>query len=395
MALKNIDMHDDFAGFLELCNFVFAAIFTVEMFLKLAAIGWSQYWRDGWNRFDFIIVIGTALGIVISATSDAEVGSVASIVRMFRIGRILRLTKSMPKMREIFEAVITSLPSMVNVMGLLGIFLFIFSALFVQLFAKLELKEDFGEHGNFQDFGVAALTLVRFLTGENWNGVLHHMVDWNDGESCEVDPDWQEDWCRATAEWRPNCRPLNGCGNRYTIYIFMYIYLVGAPLVVFNLFVGIVLEALSAQAEDGMLSGDNKENFLDIWAEFTEDTHLPVSKLKDFINDLHEPMGFGKEYDAGALELEDRIAAMDFNVVEANLPEEKGLDFDLEMKDIAEGLSRQVMMRKAQQEAEEDAQKEGDEAPAPAVIHWGNLDPKGASAGTLTAYRGSPTKHRA
>ena len=371
MALKYIEMPDDMLVTLNICNLIFAAIFTIEMVLKLLALGWTQYIRDAWNKFDFIIVIGTLAGIVVEATGGVALGSVASIVRMFRIGRILRLTKSMPEMRRIFESIISALPSMLNVMGLLGIFLFISSALAVQLFAKLELKEDFNEHGNFQDFGVAMLTLVRFLTGENWNGVLHHMVDWNDGESCEPDPDWQEDWCRSTAEWIENCRPLNGCGDRYAVYGFMYCYLFLAPMVVFNLFVGIVLEAFDKndEGEDATLTTQQCENFRDTWSEFTEEQHLCVSKLKDFMQILHPPMGFGKEYDATDQELEEEIKAIHIMIVEDNVNgKTKGEEFEIDMKDIAEGLAKRVQRKTAEEEGDEEKLK---------ALNFARTDPMG------------------
>jgi len=371
MALKYIEMPDDMLETLNICNLIFAAIFTIEMVLKLLALGWTQYIRDAWNKFDFIIVIGTLAGIIVEATGGIALGSVASIVRMFRIGRILRLTKSMPEMRRIFESIISALPSMMNVMGLLGIFLFISSALAVQLFAKLELKEDFNEHGNFQDFGVAMLTLVRFLTGENWNGVLHHMVDWNDGESCEVDPDWQEDWCRSTAEWIENCRPLNGCGDRYAVYIFMYAYLFLAPMVVFNLFVGIVLEAFDKndENEDATLTTEQCENFRDTWAEFTEEQHLCVSKLKDFMQILHAPMGFGKDYVATDVELEEEIKKIHINVVEENIAgKSMGDEFEIDMKDIAEGLAKRVQRKAAEEEGDEEKLK---------ALNFARTDPMG------------------
>merc|ERR1719446_585867 len=84
MALKMLSMSDDLLRFLEMCNLAFAAIFTVEAILKLMAVGWSQYWKDAWNKFDFIIVVGTLGGLAMEHLSDVEIGSVASIVRMFR-----------------------------------------------------------------------------------------------------------------------------------------------------------------------------------------------------------------------------------------------------------------------------------------------------------------------
>lgn len=48
-------------------NYIFAAIFTIEAILKIIALG-LFYFRDNWNKFDFIIVVATLLGIIIDLT---------------------------------------------------------------------------------------------------------------------------------------------------------------------------------------------------------------------------------------------------------------------------------------------------------------------------------------
>lgn len=53
----------------EIINYIFAAIFTFEALFKILAIG-KKYFADSWNIFDFIIVIGTFVGIIINTTTD-------------------------------------------------------------------------------------------------------------------------------------------------------------------------------------------------------------------------------------------------------------------------------------------------------------------------------------
>jgi voltage-dependent calcium channel T type alpha-1G len=54
---------------------------------------------------------------------------------------------------------------------------FIFAALGVELFGKLECSEErpcsgLDKHAHFKDFGMAFLTLFRIATGDNWNGIM-------------------------------------------------------------------------------------------------------------------------------------------------------------------------------------------------------------------------------
>jgi hypothetical protein len=44
---------------------VFTGIFAIEIIIKITAYG-KGYFRDGWNAFDFVIVILSVVGIFIS-----------------------------------------------------------------------------------------------------------------------------------------------------------------------------------------------------------------------------------------------------------------------------------------------------------------------------------------
>lgn len=55
-----VDHHNqskEIEGILQIANYTFVAIFSVEMILKIIAHGWSYYWHVNWNKFDFSIVI--------------------------------------------------------------------------------------------------------------------------------------------------------------------------------------------------------------------------------------------------------------------------------------------------------------------------------------------------
>ena len=55
-------------------NYAFAAIFNIEAFLKIIGLG-ANYFKNSWNIFDFLIVIGTNLGILLDLMEfDARFG---------------------------------------------------------------------------------------------------------------------------------------------------------------------------------------------------------------------------------------------------------------------------------------------------------------------------------
>ena len=47
-------------------NLVFTAFFAFEFVVKFAAFGLREYVKDPWNNFDFIIVIGSFLDIIMA-----------------------------------------------------------------------------------------------------------------------------------------------------------------------------------------------------------------------------------------------------------------------------------------------------------------------------------------
>ena len=65
LALKFYDEPKQLPLILDTINYIFAGIFTIEAIIKLMAFG-KGYFHDGWNVFDFIIVIGTFAGIILT-----------------------------------------------------------------------------------------------------------------------------------------------------------------------------------------------------------------------------------------------------------------------------------------------------------------------------------------
>ena len=73
LGLKWYGEPDELPDILEIINYVFAGIFTVEAFIKIVALD-KDYFRDGWNVFDFVIVIGTYIGVIVNFTTNVSVG---------------------------------------------------------------------------------------------------------------------------------------------------------------------------------------------------------------------------------------------------------------------------------------------------------------------------------
>ena len=107
-----------------------ATVFILEAILRMVAMeGFWPYWRDPWNRLDFVIVV---LGIITELPFVANLKF--SAFRAFRALRALRTMKYAQGVRQIVDTFIETFRRIVNVLFVYGYFCFLFSALGIDLF---------------------------------------------------------------------------------------------------------------------------------------------------------------------------------------------------------------------------------------------------------------------
>jgi voltage-gated sodium channel len=77
-------------------------VFTIEAIIKLIAMR-CNYFKDAWNKFDFIVVIGTWVVIlVLNLKLDLDLEILGTVLRTLRIGRVFRIVKRAPAIQIIF-----------------------------------------------------------------------------------------------------------------------------------------------------------------------------------------------------------------------------------------------------------------------------------------------------
>ena len=82
---------------IDVVNYIFAAIFTIEAILKIIAQK-GAYFKDSWNLFDFIVVVGTIIILTMTWAGFTGAEMLGSILRTLRIGRVFRLIKKQQKL---------------------------------------------------------------------------------------------------------------------------------------------------------------------------------------------------------------------------------------------------------------------------------------------------------
>ena len=169
---KSYGQSQEFERVNEVINYVFAIIFTLELVLKLIAFG-SRFFKDGWNRFDAFIVVGTGVGIILSHYTSIDLSTSTLVIRAFRIGRMLKLFRRFKSLKIIFQTFLVSLPALANVGSLLFLLLYIYSILGMFLFAEIMPNYPLDTNLNFRSIGYSLLTMIRVSTGENWHEIMH------------------------------------------------------------------------------------------------------------------------------------------------------------------------------------------------------------------------------
>ena len=147
---------------LHLGNDIILWIFVVEAALKLTAVAprFGLYFGNGWNVFDFTIVVLSFL----PATEEF-----ALVARLIRVLRVLRLVSAVPQLRLIVSTLVRSIPSMGHVIMLMSIIFYIYAVTGFHLFHK-----DDPEH--WGTLGAALLTLFEVVTLEGWVQVMEVLL---------------------------------------------------------------------------------------------------------------------------------------------------------------------------------------------------------------------------
>jgi voltage-gated sodium channel len=141
-------------GVFDALNFAVQVVFVGEIAVRLLAYAprVHRFFLDGWNIFDFTIV---ALSLLPAA------GPFATVARLARLLRELRVVSALPELRLIVATMLRSIPSLSNVIVLLGLILYVYAVVGVHLFAGIDPL-------NWGSLPRAGLTLFEILTLEGW-----------------------------------------------------------------------------------------------------------------------------------------------------------------------------------------------------------------------------------
>lgn len=168
--LVGLETYPEFAeqyhSWLVVMDIIVLGLFTIEIVIKLFLYR-TSFFRNGWNNFDFIIVVGSLI---------LYNSPYISVLRIFRVLRVLRTVTTIPSLRRVVAALFMAIPTITSVILLMSIIFYVYAVIGTFFYASVE-PEYFG------NLGLSFITLFQVFTLESWaSGVfrpIFEVVPWS------------------------------------------------------------------------------------------------------------------------------------------------------------------------------------------------------------------------
>uniref|UniRef100_A0A3Q2V099 Sodium channel protein n=1 Tax=Haplochromis burtoni TaxID=8153 RepID=A0A3Q2V099_HAPBU len=301
MMMETAEQSDYKKKVLYYINVVFIVVFTGECLLKMVSLR-HYFFMNGWNIFDFIVVI---LSIIEKYFLSP---TLFRVIRLARIGRILRLVKKAKRIRTLLFALMMSLPALFNIGLLLFLVMFIYAIIGMSNFAYVKKERGIDDLFNFETFANSMICLFQITTSGGWDTLLYPILNKN-GDDC--DPEMEN----------PGSTFKGNCGNPTVGITFFVSYIIISFLIVVNMYIAVILENFGVATEESAdpLSEDDFEMFYEVWERF--DPHatqfIEYKMLSEFADNLEPPLRIAKpnKFDLISMDLPivsgDRIHCLD------------------------------------------------------------------------------------
>uniref|UniRef100_A0A8C7YVF7 Calcium channel, voltage-dependent, R type, alpha 1E subunit a n=1 Tax=Oryzias sinensis TaxID=183150 RepID=A0A8C7YVF7_9TELE len=265
-------------------NTAFTVLFSIECVLKILAFGFLNYFRDTWNIFDFITVLGSITEIVV----DLQVRNQFDLfLKLFRAARLIKLLRQGYTIRILLWTFVQSFKALPYVCLLIAMLFFIYAIIGMQVFGNIKLNEEtqINQHNNFKTFSGALMLLFRSATGESWQEIMLSCLG---GQPCETDSSLQ------TAEGTSDHR--EGCGSDFAYFYFVS-FIFFSSFLMLNLFVAVIMDNFEYLTRDSSILGPHHlDEFVRIWGEYDRAAsgRIHYKEMYKVVRTISPPLGFGK-----------------------------------------------------------------------------------------------------
>ncbi|XP_031973312.1 voltage-dependent R-type calcium channel subunit alpha-1E isoform X10 [Corvus moneduloides] len=270
---------------LKYLNIAFTMVFSLECVLKIIAFGFLNYFRDTWNIFDFITVIGSITEIILTDTKLVNTSSFnMSFLKLFRAARLIKLLRQGYTIRILLWTFVQSFKALPYVCLLIAMLFFIYAIIGMQVFGNIKLDEEshINRHNNFRSFLGSLMLLFRSATGEAWQEIMLSCLE---GKGCEPDT-------TATSGQNENER----CGTDLA-YVYFVSFIFFCSFLMLNLFVAVIMDNFEYLTRDSSILGPHHlDEFVRIWAEYDRAAcgRISYKDMYKLVRVISPPLGLGE-----------------------------------------------------------------------------------------------------
>lgn len=162
VGAKTYDETHRFDSVLTVLDWAVTLFFVFEITIRLMAEKrLRDFFKSGWNIFDFVIVVASLVPVDQSQT--------VLLARLLRVFRVLRLVSMVPELRLLMNAFLKALPRMTYVALFMFIIFYIYGA--VGSFIFQDINPFYWEN-----ISIAMLTLFRIATFESWTSIMYETM---------------------------------------------------------------------------------------------------------------------------------------------------------------------------------------------------------------------------
>ncbi|XP_035277462.1 voltage-dependent R-type calcium channel subunit alpha-1E-like [Anguilla anguilla] len=267
-------------------NTAFTVLFSLECILKIFAFGFMNYFRDTWNIFDFITVLGSISEIVVDLQSVNTINM--SFLKLFRAARLIKLLRQGYTIRILLWTFVQSFKALPYVCLLIAMLFFIYAIIGMQVFGNIKLNDEshINQHNNFKTFFSALMLLFRSATGESWQEIMLSCLG---RQECEPDPSITPPFTSPDHE--------GGCGTDFAYFYFVS-FIFFSSFLMLNLFVAVIMDNFEYLTRDSSILGPHHlDEFVRIWGEYDRAAcgRIHYTAMYEMLTHMSPPLGLGKK----------------------------------------------------------------------------------------------------
>lgn len=149
------------AQWTEHVDIMFTILFICEAVAKISSSGWKAYWKEGWNRFDFIILIIALPSLISPFIGHSMATNTVLAMRSMRLFKSFKMLRFIPNIHKLLNGLRLAFKATLLVLIAFIVLLVIFSILSTTLFG--DLAPDY-----FGNPGISIYSIFRLFTIEGW-----------------------------------------------------------------------------------------------------------------------------------------------------------------------------------------------------------------------------------